>query len=260
MERRSGRDDQAAGAAAELDRSGARSSSPTSAIRAARGRTRCSRWTCSASDGTTAYSHDVQVDDDGIAWVSGDGGTRGYYTDGRQWDPVERRYRRASPAGAGPLRRRRAPAVGHQRHHRRLRAQRRTAGRPQRPTRRRPLPQGRTAAGHRGGLRPRSRRLQEPGPVHDRLAEGLATTARPGSRPRPSPFRLQVVGKWSPFAQEGTRPVPVPRPLPAAGELLLGALLRRRRQPRDLRLVRRGHALPGHLGPGQSAPGRLLAA
>ena len=34
-------------------------------------------------DGVTAYSHDVQVDDDGIAWVSGDGGTRGYYTDGR---------------------------------------------------------------------------------------------------------------------------------------------------------------------------------
>jgi len=31
-------------------------------------------------DGVTAYSHDVQVDDMGIAWVSGDGGTRGYWT------------------------------------------------------------------------------------------------------------------------------------------------------------------------------------
>ena len=31
-------------------------------------------------DGVTAYSHDVQVDDVGIAWVSGDGGTRGYWT------------------------------------------------------------------------------------------------------------------------------------------------------------------------------------
>src|SRR5215218_4189132 len=30
-------------------------------------------------DGVTAYSHDVQVDDMGIAWVSGDGGTRGYW-------------------------------------------------------------------------------------------------------------------------------------------------------------------------------------
>ena len=54
-------------------------------------------------DGTTAYSHDVQVDDDGIAWVSGDGGTRGYYTDGRQWDPVERRYRRASRWSRSPM-------------------------------------------------------------------------------------------------------------------------------------------------------------
>ena len=77
------------------------------------------------------------------------------------------------PAGAGPVRRRRAPAVGHQRHHRRLRAQRRAPGRPQRAARRRPLPQGRAAAGHRGGLRARGGGLPQPGPVHDRLAEGL---------------------------------------------------------------------------------------
>ena len=31
-------------------------------------------------DGVTAYSHDVDVDAMGIAWVSGDGGTRGYWT------------------------------------------------------------------------------------------------------------------------------------------------------------------------------------
>ena len=48
-------------------------------------------------DGVTAYSHDVQVDDDGVAWVSGDGGTRGYWTDDRHYDPIERRYRRATP-------------------------------------------------------------------------------------------------------------------------------------------------------------------
>ena len=45
----------------------------------------------------TAYSHDVQVDDAGVAWVSGDGGTRGYWTDGRHYDPLERRYRDATP-------------------------------------------------------------------------------------------------------------------------------------------------------------------
>ena len=48
-------------------------------------------------DGVTAYSHDVQVDDAGVAWVSGDGGTRGYWTDGRHYDPVERRNRDATP-------------------------------------------------------------------------------------------------------------------------------------------------------------------
>ena len=47
-------------------------------------------------DGVTAYSHDVQVDDAGIAWVSGDGGTRGYWTQGRHYDPVEGRTRAAT--------------------------------------------------------------------------------------------------------------------------------------------------------------------
>ena len=59
-------------------------------------------------DGVTAYSHDVQVDDAGIAWVSGDGGTRGYWTDGRHFDPVEGRWRQATalkpvPYGGGGL-------------------------------------------------------------------------------------------------------------------------------------------------------------
>jgi hypothetical protein len=48
-------------------------------------------------DGATAYSHDVQVDDMGIAWVSGDGGTRGYWTEGRHFDPLEGERRRATP-------------------------------------------------------------------------------------------------------------------------------------------------------------------
>ena len=53
-------------------------------------------------DGVTAYSHDVQVDDAGVAWVSGDGGTRGYWTDGRHYDPVVRRDRNASPLNPVP--------------------------------------------------------------------------------------------------------------------------------------------------------------
>jgi hypothetical protein len=67
-------------------------------------------------DGETAYSHDVQVDDMGIAWVSGDGGTRGYWTDGRHRDPLQGRTRSATAldpirtaAAACPSRSRRTP-------------------------------------------------------------------------------------------------------------------------------------------------------
>jgi hypothetical protein len=45
------------------------------------------------NNGITDYAHDVQVDNAGVAWVSGRGGVRGYWTEGRHWDPVEERYR-----------------------------------------------------------------------------------------------------------------------------------------------------------------------
>ncbi|HSF98212.1 MAG TPA: hypothetical protein VLA55_05935, partial [Ornithinibacter sp.] len=48
------------------------------------------------NDGVTDYAHDVQIDEAGVAWVSGAGGIRGYWTKGRQWDPVEKRYRVAT--------------------------------------------------------------------------------------------------------------------------------------------------------------------
>jgi hypothetical protein len=40
------------------------------------------------NDGLTDYAHDVQVDGDGVAWVSGRGGVRGYYTKGLHFDPL----------------------------------------------------------------------------------------------------------------------------------------------------------------------------
>jgi hypothetical protein len=49
------------------------------------------------NDGATDYSHDVQVDDAGIAWVSGRGGVRGYATSGRYLDPDSREWRWAAP-------------------------------------------------------------------------------------------------------------------------------------------------------------------
>jgi hypothetical protein len=49
------------------------------------------------NDQYTDYSHDVNVDEEGIAWVSGRGGIRGYATKGRWRDPYQNRVRQASP-------------------------------------------------------------------------------------------------------------------------------------------------------------------
>ena len=49
------------------------------------------------NDQVTDYSHDVQVDDEGIAWVSGRGGIRGYTTEGRHRDPFTNLVRDAHP-------------------------------------------------------------------------------------------------------------------------------------------------------------------
>jgi hypothetical protein len=48
--------------------------------------------------GVTDYSHDVQVDADGIAWTSGRGGILGYATRDRHRDPRTGVFRRATPA------------------------------------------------------------------------------------------------------------------------------------------------------------------
>ncbi|WP_157420179.1 LVIVD repeat-containing protein [Actinomadura kijaniata] len=48
------------------------------------------------NDGKTDYTHDIQVDAAGIAWASGRGGVRGYHTEGRHWDPVKKRFRKAT--------------------------------------------------------------------------------------------------------------------------------------------------------------------
>jgi hypothetical protein len=40
------------------------------------------------NEGKTDYAHDVQVDADGVAWVSGRGGIRGYWTEGSHRNPL----------------------------------------------------------------------------------------------------------------------------------------------------------------------------
>jgi hypothetical protein len=49
------------------------------------------------NDGVTEYVHDTDVDGAGIAWTSGNGGVRGYWTSGVHFDPVARRLRVATP-------------------------------------------------------------------------------------------------------------------------------------------------------------------
>jgi hypothetical protein len=53
------------------------------------------------NDGVTDYAHDVQVDPRGIAWVSGRGGVRGYWTSGKHKDPVDGKVKEAT--GCAPV-------------------------------------------------------------------------------------------------------------------------------------------------------------
>lgn len=49
------------------------------------------------NDGLTDYSHDVDVDEQGFAWVSGRGGLTGYATRGKWRDPKTDVWRKATP-------------------------------------------------------------------------------------------------------------------------------------------------------------------
>ena len=57
-------------------------------------------------DGQTDYDHDVDVDASGIAWISGSGHVRGYWTSGQHLNPVDGKVETATgcdpiPAGGG---------------------------------------------------------------------------------------------------------------------------------------------------------------
>jgi len=156
-------------------------------------------------DGVTAYSHDVQVDDAGIAWVSGDGGTRGYWTDGVHYDPLERRHRHATalkpiPYGGGGIGPEHTADENGGFMHNAWR------------------PVGRDAP--RGDERYRKGELllmteEDFGPANLACSKqgkftiaslkgslnGEAWKSTPANK-----FRMEVVGAWSPYGQEGSRP------------------------------------------------------
>src|SRR3954451_22575281 len=54
------------------------------------------------NNNTTAYTHSVDVDQNGIAWTSGFGGVRGYYTNSLHHDPVKNVDRYASATDPVP--------------------------------------------------------------------------------------------------------------------------------------------------------------
>jgi hypothetical protein len=156
-------------------------------------------------DGVTAYSHDVQVDAMGIAWVSGDGGTRGYWTSGSHFDPLQGRVRTATaldpiPYAGGGLKK---SVTGDK-----------TGGFEHNAER----PVGSTAPS--GDPRYRSGELllateEDFGPAVEACRNrGQFTIASlkgsfGGQAWRSTPedrFRLKTVGTWNPYQQEGSRP------------------------------------------------------
>jgi hypothetical protein len=156
-------------------------------------------------DGQTAYSHDVQVDDMGIAWVSGDGGTRGYWTEGRHFDAFEGVTRRATPlkpvryAGGGLPESVTGDTTGGFEHN---------AWRPVGASA--PAGDPRYAAGEL-----LLATEEDFGPPQEACSKrGQFTIASlagsfNGEAWRSiigKPFRLSVVGTWNPFQKEGSRP------------------------------------------------------
>ena len=53
------------------------------------------------NDGVTDYAHDVQVDANGVTWVSGAGGVRGYWTEGDHYNPLTEKVETAT--GCKPI-------------------------------------------------------------------------------------------------------------------------------------------------------------
>jgi hypothetical protein len=154
------------------------------------------------NDGKTDYSHDVQVDDMGIAWVSGRGGTRGYWTDGWHRDPLTGRFRKATaldpiPYAGGGIAELAAPSRFMHNSYR---------------------PVGRRA--HDGGDNERFGRggnlvyVTEENFADGCAGDGVLVIASlrgsfngEGWRSTPqNPFRLQPVGTWGVAGQEGSDP------------------------------------------------------
>ncbi|WP_051062503.1 hypothetical protein [Ilumatobacter nonamiensis] len=151
-------------------------------------------------DGVTAYAHDVQVDERGIAWVSGRGGVRGYHTSGKHWDPLQERRRRATafdpiPFAGGGISESAAPSS--------------FLHNSDRPLGRNSIP-----GAARYGFKPGELILATEEAFGSNTCDGVGVFAiaslegsydGEGWRSTPEdPFRLETVSTWSPAGEEGT--------------------------------------------------------
>jgi hypothetical protein len=154
------------------------------------------------NDGKTDYSHDVQVDDLGVAWVSGRGGTRGYWTEGVHRDPLTGKIRRATaldpiPYGGGGISELAAPSRFMHNSHR--------------PVGAREADGGDNARWGRGG---NLIYVTEENFADGCAGDGVLVIASlrgsfngEGWRSTPdNPFRLQTIGTWGVAGQEGSDP------------------------------------------------------
>ncbi len=154
-------------------------------------------------DGVTAYSHDVQVDDLGIAWVSGDGGTRGYWTEGRHRDPLTGAKRWATPldpipyGGGGFAKSETNDDTGGFEHN---------AERPIGRNAPRAYRNGNYLLATEEDFANPDLGCSEQG--HFNIASLKGSYGGEAWRSTPEhPFRLKTVGSWAPFQQEGSRPI-----------------------------------------------------
>ncbi len=173
-------------------------------------------------NGVTDYSHDVEVDNAGIAWVSGRGGVRGYRTSGTHWDPVREEVRTATAwdpipyaGGGGPASWNNTSGAIHN-SERPIDAAHRPGNRGQRDNDRSERPfakDGSNLAAH--GFAPGELVFA----THEDFQSTCAATGKlyiaslRGSfngeswkSTTANPFSLDIVSTWHPWQQEGTNP------------------------------------------------------
>ena len=157
-------------------------------------------------DGVTAYSHDVQVDAAGIAWVSGDGGTRGYWTSGVHFDPVVGLNRTATaldpiPYGGGGLPESVTGDTTGGFEHNAWRPV--GASAPQTDPR---YPAGELLLATEEDFGPPEEACSKRGQFTIASLAG-SFNGEAWRSTASAPFRLTPVGTWNPFEKEGSRPV-----------------------------------------------------